>query len=93
VIRNTGLKLKDNGKWRVLSDFTLEEKNIIRDAIAKFIITSSDRSSIEVADNLLGYSYKLSKEDNQSFLGDARGFANLLDACGRLGKKQDVNRS
>jgi single-stranded-DNA-specific exonuclease len=86
VIRNTGLKMKDNGKWRVLSDFTLEEKNIIRDAIAKFIITSSDRSSIEVADNLLGYSYKLSKEDNQSFLRDARGFANLLDACGRLGK-------
>src|ERR687897_1781948 len=86
LIKNTGIKIKDNGKWRVLPDFSPEEKNIIRDAIAKFIITSSNRSSIEVADNLLGYSYKLSKEDNQSFLRDARDFANLLDACGRLGK-------
>jgi single-stranded-DNA-specific exonuclease len=86
IIKNTGIKMKDNDVWRVLSDFTPEEKNIIRDAIAKFVITSSNSSSTEVADNLLGYSYKLLKEDNRSFLRDARDFASLLDACGRTGK-------
>jgi RecJ-like exonuclease len=86
LIKNTGIKMKDNGKWRVLPDFSPEEKNMIRDAIAKFIITSSNSSSIEVADHLLGFSYKLTKEDNRGHLRDARDFANLLDACGRIGK-------
>src|ERR671919_96041 len=86
LIKNTGIKIKDNGKWRVLPDFSPEEKNIIRDAIAKFIITSSNSSSIEVAEHLLGFSYRLTKEDNLGHLRDARDFANLLDACGRIGK-------
>ncbi len=75
-----------DGLWRVLSDFTPEEKNIVRDAIAKFIITSSESKSIGIADNLLGYSYRLSKEDNRSILRDARDFVTLLEACGRIGK-------
>ena len=41
IIKSTGIKMEVNGIWRVLSDFTPEEKNIVRDAIAKFIITSS----------------------------------------------------
>ncbi len=86
IIKNTGIKMKDDGNWRVLSDLSLEEKNIIRDAVAKFIITSSNSSSLDVADSLLGYSYKLSKEDNRSFLRNARDFANLLDACVQIGK-------
>ena len=86
LIKNTGLKLTENGKWRVLPDFSAEEKNLIRDAIAKFIITSSSSSSIEVADHLLGFSYRLTREDNFGHLRDARDFANLLDACGRTGK-------
>ena len=86
LIKNTGIKIKDNGKWRVLPDFSPEEKNIIRDAIAKFIITSSNSSSIEVAEHLLGFSYRLTKEDSLGHLRDARDFANLLDACGRIGK-------
>jgi single-stranded-DNA-specific exonuclease len=86
IIKSTGIKMEVNGIWRVLSDFTPEEKNIVRDAIAKFIVTSSDSKSIGIADNLLGYSYRLSKEDNRSILRDARDFATLLEACGRIGK-------
>ena len=86
LIKNTGIKMKDNDRWRVLSDFSPEEKNVIRDAIAKFIITSSNNSPIEVADGLVGYSYTLTKEDKRSYLRDAREFANLLNACGRIGK-------
>jgi single-stranded-DNA-specific exonuclease len=86
LIKNAGLKMKDNGKWRILSDFNAEEKNLIRDSIAKFIITSSTSSSVEVADHLLGFSYKLTREDNFGHLREARDFANLLEACGRIGK-------
>jgi single-stranded-DNA-specific exonuclease len=86
IIENAGIKMKDNGAWRVLSDFTPEEKNIVRDAIAKFIITTTNSKSIGIADNLLGYNYKLSREDSRSILKDAREFGALLEACGRLGK-------
>jgi single-stranded-DNA-specific exonuclease len=86
IIMNTGIKMKDNGVWRVLSDFTPEEKNIVHDAIAKFIITTTNSKSIGIADNLLGYKYKLSKEDSRSILKDAREFGTLLEACGRLGE-------
>jgi single-stranded-DNA-specific exonuclease len=85
IIKNTGIKMKDNGVWRVLSDFTPEEKNIVRDAIAKFIITSTNSNSIGIADNLLGYKYRLLKEDSRSILKDAREFGTLLEAYGRLG--------
>ena len=85
IIKSTGITMEVDGLWRVLSDFTPEEKNIGY-AIAKFIITSSDSKSIGIADNLLGYSYRLSKEDNRSILRDARDFVTLLEACGRIGK-------
>ena len=86
IIENTGIKMKDNGAWRVLSDFTPEEKNIVRDAIAKFIITTTNTKFIGIADNLLGYNYRLSREDGRSILKDAREFGTLLETCGRLGK-------
>jgi single-stranded-DNA-specific exonuclease len=86
IIENTGIKMKDNDAWRVLSDFTPEEKNIVRDAIAKYIITTTNTKSAEIADNLLGYNYRLSREDARSILKDAREFGTLLEACGLLDK-------
>jgi single-stranded-DNA-specific exonuclease len=86
IIENTGIKMKDNDAWRVLSDLTLEEKNIVRDAIAKFIVSTTNSKSIGIADNLLGYNYRLSREDGRGILKDAREFGTLLEACGLLGK-------
>jgi single-stranded-DNA-specific exonuclease len=86
IIENTGIKMKDNDAWRVLSDLTIEEKNIVRDAIAKFIVSTTNSKSIGIADNLLGYNYRLSREDGRGILKDAREFGTLLEACGLLGK-------
>jgi single-stranded-DNA-specific exonuclease len=86
IIKNTGIKTKDDGRWRVLSDFSQEEKSIILDAVARFIIASSKSTAGNMSDELVGYKYTLTREDTQSYLRDARDFATLLNACGRIRK-------
>lgn len=85
LLKDAGLKLKDNGRWRVPSEFSQEEKSAIVDAITKFVVTSS-KASTSVIDELVGYVYTLAGEDRRSQLRDAREFSTLLNACGRIGR-------
>src|SRR5919198_2547943 len=85
VLKNAGIKLKDNGRWRVLAEFSQEEKSAVLDAIAKFV-TTSNKTSTSVLDDLIGYVYTLAGEDKRSQLRDAREFSTMLNACGRVGK-------
>lgn len=85
LLKDAGIKLKDNGRWRVPAEFSQEEKSAILDAVAKFIVTSS-KTSASVIDDLIGYVYTLAGEDKRSQLRDAREFSTLLNACGRIGK-------
>jgi RecJ-like exonuclease len=87
LIKNAGIKLKkDGGRARVLSEISQDEKNIILDAIAKFVANSSKNKEVNVIDNLIGYTYTLVKEDQRSQLRDAREFSTMLNACGRIRK-------
>ncbi|HKZ61925.1 MAG TPA: DHH family phosphoesterase [Nitrososphaera sp.] len=85
LLRNAGIKLKDNGRWRVLAELSQEEKSSILDAIAKFV-AASNKTSTRVLDDLVGYVYTLASEDKRSQLRDAREFSTMLNACGRIGK-------
>lgn len=85
LLKNAGIKLKDDGRWRVLAEFSQEEKSAILDAIAKFVATSN-KTSTSVLDDLIGYVYTLAGEDKRSQLRDAREFSTMLNACGRIGK-------
>jgi single-stranded-DNA-specific exonuclease len=85
ILKNADIKLKDNGRWRVPAEFSQEEKSAILDAVAKFVATSN-KNSPSVIDDLIGYVYTLAGEDKRSQLRDAREFATLLNACGRIGK-------
>jgi RecJ-like exonuclease len=85
ALKNAGIKLKDNGRWRVPAEFSQEEKSAILEAVAKFVATSGKTSS-SVIDDLIGYVYTLAGEDKRSQLRDAREFATLLIACGRIGR-------
>jgi single-stranded-DNA-specific exonuclease len=85
IMKGAGVKMKENGRWRVLSEISLEEKNIILDAIAKFVV-SSKNTATDVIDNLIGYTYTLTNEDQRSQLRDAREFSVMLNACGRIRK-------
>ena len=86
IIKNAGIKMKDNGRWRVLSEISSEEKSFILDAIAKFVVSSSKYTATDIKDNLIGYTYTLTNEDQRSQLRDAREFSIMLNACGRIRK-------
>ncbi|HEX9677683.1 DHH family phosphoesterase [Nitrososphaera sp.] len=85
ILKNAGIRLKDNGRWRVPAEFSQEEKSAVLDAIAKFVATAN-KTSTGVINDLIGYVYTLAGEDKRSQLRDAREFATLLNACGRIGK-------
>jgi single-stranded-DNA-specific exonuclease len=85
LLKDAGLKLKDNGRWRVLAEFSQEEKSKVLDAIAKYVVTSGKGDSRVVAD-LIGHVYTLVTEETRSQLRDARGFSTMLNACGRIGR-------
>jgi RecJ-like exonuclease len=88
MIKDTGIKMKDNGRWRVLAEISQEEKSIILDAVVKFIVASLQNTTAidDVVANLKGYVYTLLNEDPRSQLRDAREFSTMLDACGRIRK-------
>lgn len=86
LLKNAGIRLRnDNGRWRVLAEFSQEEKTSIVEAIAKFVATSDKKLSDIVLEDFLGYIYTLTREDKRSQLRDAREFSTLLNACGRKG--------
>ena len=85
LLKNAGMKLKNDGRWRVLAEFSQEEKSAILDGIAKFVAISS-KTSTSVLDDLIGFVYTLTREDKRSQLRDAREFSTMLNACGRIGK-------
>ena len=87
LLKNAGIKLKDNGgRWRVLAEFSQEEKSAIVEAVAKFVGSSDKRLSEVLLDDLIGYVYTLAREDKRSLLRDAREFSTMLNACGRIGR-------
>jgi len=82
-----GVMLKDNsGRWRVLSEFSDEEKSKVVEEIIKFTVASKNRNPGLTLDELIGYVYTITAEDKSSQLRDAREFSAILNACGRLGR-------
>ncbi|MDQ3872004.1 MAG: DHH family phosphoesterase [Thermoproteota archaeon] len=88
LLSNAGLKLRANGgRWRAPAEFSQEEKSTILGAISKFVAGSNKEiSDMPLVVDLLGYVYTLTKEDKWSQLRDAREFATMLNACGRVGR-------
>ncbi|MFL6512619.1 MAG: DHHA1 domain-containing protein [Nitrososphaera sp.] len=87
LLKNAGIKLKDNsGRWRVLAEFSYEEKTSVVQAVANFVADSDKRLSEIMIGDLMGYVYTLTREDKRSHLRDAREFSTMLNACGRIGR-------
>lgn len=81
---NLGIELKDDDRWRSLSDLETEEKQKIFSEIAKYL--SSKGLSSDLALNIIGTIYTLTHEERGTHLRDAREYASLLNGCGRTGK-------
>ncbi|MEM0364241.1 MAG: DHH family phosphoesterase [Candidatus Nitrosocaldus sp.] len=87
LLNSTGLRLKDDGRWRTLAEMSSEEKSKIVETIAMFASSSSAPSSKDantIVDELIGYVYTLLREDKRSMLRDAREFSIMLNACARI---------
>ncbi|MEM1565033.1 MAG: DHH family phosphoesterase [Candidatus Bathyarchaeia archaeon] len=82
-LENLGIKTKVNDRWRALRDLTDEEKRRLCSALAEYLISKGLHYEVS---NLIGYVYTLVKEDSWTPLRDAREFAVLLNATGRMNK-------
>jgi RecJ-like exonuclease len=81
---NLGITLKDNDRWRAISDLSKSEKQIIFSEIAKHLSTHEFPGAAVLS--LLGTIYTLIKEERGTPLRDAREYASLLNACGKMKK-------
>lgn len=82
VLSNAGMKLKEGGRWRTLSELDDEEKQSLLDVVARHVSPSANGT--EIISELIGEVYTFEMEDSFTPLRDAREFATLLNACGRM---------
>jgi RecJ-like exonuclease len=83
TLLQAGMNLKDGARWRTLSELTGEEKMKLTEVIAGVIGASG--GATDALAGLVGEVYSLEHEDSFTPLRDAREFATLLNACGRMG--------
>jgi RecJ-like exonuclease len=82
LLNSAQIPPKEGDKWRSLVDLTQEEKQRLLSKIIEHI--SSIRFSGNIATDLVGNIYTLVKEEKMTPSRNAREFAALLNACGRM---------
>jgi single-stranded-DNA-specific exonuclease len=83
IVENSGITLRDNGKWRVFAELLDQEKWSIYEGITKFVATNSGTETLPL-EGIRGMSYTLLKEDKGTPLRDAREYSDLLGICGKM---------
>ena len=82
VLNSSGIKLKEEGRWRVPAELDEDEKKAVIESITKF----SSNNDTEIMSELIGYTYTFPKEDKRSFLRDGREYSTMLNSCGRINR-------
>jgi len=77
------IKPRHGEKWRALRDLSEEEKKRLCSALADYLLSKGLRYEVT---NLIGHVYTLNREEPWTPLRDAREFAVLLNATGRMDK-------
>jgi len=77
------IKPRHGDKWRALRDLSEEEKKRLCSALADYLLSKGLRYEVT---NLIGHVYTLNREESWTPLRDAREFAVLLNATGRMNK-------
>jgi single-stranded-DNA-specific exonuclease len=80
-LKNNGIEPKIDEKWRALRDLSEEEKKRLCSALADYLLSKGLHYEVT---NLIGHVYTLKKEEPWTPLRDAREFAVLLNATGRM---------
>ncbi len=84
LLMSLDIKPKENDRWRALRDLSKEEKKRLFSELASILAAKTDQKS--AAMTLIGTVYTLCKEEPWTSLRDAREFASLLNATGRMEK-------
>jgi RecJ-like exonuclease len=79
-LADLGINTKHEGEWKKLKDLTLDEQQ----KLATAIIIERMKLSDVTAEDIFGDNYTLLGRPEE--LQDAREFATLMNACGRLGR-------
>ena len=82
ALHQSGLPLKDGETWRTISSLSAEEKMKLTEVIARML--GPAEGATDAIASLVGEVYTLEFEDSFTPLRDAREFATLLNACGRM---------
>jgi len=83
LLNSSGIKLKEEGRWRVPAELNEDEKKQVIETITKF---TSGKNATEIMSELIGYTYTFPREDRRSFLRDGREFSTMLNSCGRINR-------
>jgi len=84
LLDSVNIPAKIADRWRTIADLSIDEKKRLVDKIIQHMI--SLKLSGEVALELIGAVYTLKREEPSTPLRDAREYASLLNACGRMNK-------
>lgn len=87
ILKNAGIVMNRGRKMRTFAEISEEEKNMLLDAITKFIFLSHSRNDdisnhIEkISNNLIGCIFEFTKEDINSILKNAMDFVFAIKSC------------
>lgn len=84
VLTSAGVQFRSSDKWKTVADLSQEEKKKLLTLIVEYI--AGQGFPAEAALDLIGTVYTLTKEAAGTPTRDAREFASLLNACGRMGR-------
>lgn len=84
MLKEAGIELKTEGRWRALRDLSEDEKRSLFSALTKHMIYEGCRA--DAVHDLRGTIYTFKKEEPWTPLRDGREYASLLNACARMGR-------
>jgi len=83
-LKEAGIELKREGRWRALRDLSDEEKQTLFSSLSKHLIYEGcDSDSVY---DLIGTIYTLTAEEAWTPMRDGREYSSLLNACARMEK-------
>ena len=82
LLASNGIQVKHEDKWRTVKDLSNDEKQRLLSKIIE--VVSSKGLSGHAALELIGTVYTLVQEESSTPTRDAREYASLLNACGRM---------
>jgi len=82
LLTSKNIPLKEGERWRTMSDLSHKEKQTLLTAIVEMLVSKGFKGSRAL--ELIGTVYTLTNEPAGSPTRDAREFASMLNACGRM---------